>query len=129
MHNQQTCGQGLAEHSVLPAKFREVIHALGENLELHMTAIDMSDPASKKEYTAYQELATTFRKIGNDLRAAARRMATYRDLPMGKHDVHSIVSPEVRGAFERFVKLEQELLALLQQNVTRHQAMLGGGRG
>jgi hypothetical protein len=59
-------------------------------------------------------------------------MAGYRDLPMGRHDRPVMASPPAVEAFERFVQVEQELLALLQQRVPQDQRMLeqmreGGG--
>ena len=36
--DQPTCGKGLAENSILPAKLSELIAAMVENLEAHMKA-------------------------------------------------------------------------------------------
>jgi hypothetical protein len=33
---EQTCGQGLAENSVLPAQLAEVTEAMADNLQVHM---------------------------------------------------------------------------------------------
>ena len=41
MKNEPTCGQGLAEHSVLPAKVGELIASLAEILEFHTKALDL----------------------------------------------------------------------------------------
>jgi hypothetical protein len=56
-------------------------------------------------------------------------MAGYRDLPMGRHDEKAMTAPVNAEAFEKFVTLEQELLALLQQRLARDQSMLGEMRG
>jgi hypothetical protein len=133
MENQPTCGKGLAEHSVLPAKMGELTASVAENLELHMTALDVSDENSKRERDAYLELVKEHRKLASQLRATAERMADYRDLPMGRHDFGAMSAPRFREAFERFVTLEQELLALLQKKVEQDRKMLiqmgrvGGG--
>src|SRR5688572_3225526 len=124
MENQPTCGRGLAEHAVLPAKLGELIGALAENLETHMKALDLKDENSRKEYDAYRELATDHRKIATALQATARQMAGYRDLPMGRHDQKAMSAPNVREAFEKFVRLEQELLALLQGRLEQDRRML-----
>jgi hypothetical protein len=131
MKNQQTCGKGLAEHSVLPAKLGELTVALAENLEIHMNALDLGDESSRKEHDAYVELTKEHRRIAAQLQATANRMAGYRDLPMGRHDQKAMSAPKVREAFEKFVKLEQELLALLQKRVEQDARMLaemGGAR-
>jgi hypothetical protein len=52
-----TCGQGLAENSVLPEKIGSLIAAMAKNLELHMNALDLTDPDSRAEYAAYEKLA------------------------------------------------------------------------
>jgi hypothetical protein len=122
---------GLAEHAVLPAKLGELIGALAQNLETHMKALDLKDENSRKEHDAYRELAAKHRKIATELQATARQMAGYRDLPMGGHDQKAMSAPNVREAFEKFVRLEQELLALLQKKLEQDRRMLvemaGGG--
>jgi hypothetical protein len=57
-------------------------------------------------------------------------LARYRDLPMGRHDEKTISGPQVRAAFEKFVKVEQELRAMLEKRVEQDRTMLAamGGR-
>jgi calcineurin-like phosphoesterase family protein len=78
------------------------------------------------------ELAKEHRKIAALLQAIARRMAGYRDLPMGRHDRTAMSAPKALEAFEKFAKLEQELLALLQKKLEQDRKMLiemgGAGR-
>jgi hypothetical protein len=130
MASQPTCGKGLAEHSVLPAKMGEWTAAVAENLELHTEALDLTDESSRRERDAYVELAKQYRQIANELETTARRMAGYPDLPMGRHDPKAMASPKLRDAFERFVSLEQDLLTLLQKRVEQDRRMLSamGGR-
>ena len=133
MENQPTCGKGLAEHSVLPGKMGELIASVADNLELHITALDLTDDNSRKEQDAYRALAKDHREIASQLQATANKMAGYRDLPMGRHDQRAMSDPKFREAFERFITLEQELLALLQTKVEQDRKMLiqmgraGGG--
>jgi hypothetical protein len=134
MKNEPTCGQGLAEHSVLPAKLGELIASLAENLELHMNTLDLTDENSRKEHAAYLELSREYRKIAAQLQATAKQMAGYQDLPMGRHDQKAMSSPQIRGAFEKFVTREQELEGLLQNRIDEDRRLLiemvgaGGGR-
>jgi hypothetical protein len=129
MESQRTCGQGLAENSALPAKLGELIAALAENLEIHMKALDAKDKNARKEHDAYRKLATELRRIGEELEAIAAEMVRYRDLPMGRHDEEAMSAPPVRGAFEKFVTLEQSLAALLQEKVAQDRTMLGAMSG
>lgn len=124
MANQPTCGQGLAEHSVLPGQLGELTASLAEILELHTTALDLKDENSKKEYHAYMDLVKKNRQAAATLQEIAREMAGYRDLPMGRHDPRAMSAPAVIQALRRFVKLEQELLALLQTRLEQDQQML-----
>lgn len=126
MAEQQTCGKGLAEHSALPAMLGDLIASMAEVLEVHTRALDLEDPDARKENQAYVELIMDHRQIAAQLRAAARQMATYRDLPMGKHDASAMSGREPLEVFEKFVKVEQELLAMLQKWVERDQKMLAG---
>jgi hypothetical protein len=125
MTEQRTCGQGLAEHSALPAKLGELTAAVAEILASHTSALDLEDDNSREENRVYQKLVDAHRRTAAQLRATGEEMAGYRDLPMGRHDPQAVSSPEVAGAFENFVKIEQELLALLRERVVQDQTMLG----
>jgi hypothetical protein len=129
MSEQPTCGQGLADHAPLPAKLGELNASVAENLEVHMQALDLKDENAKKEHGVYLKLANDHRKIAAQLQAASGEMAGYRDLPMGRHEQQALSSPQVVEAFEHFVKVEQELLALLQQRVEQDRKMLVEMRG
>jgi hypothetical protein len=126
MADQPTCGQGLAEHSLLPAKLGELTASLAENLEVHMKALDLNDANAKKEHDVYRRLAKECREAAAQLQAIGREMADQRELPMGRHDENAMSSPKVIDVFENFVKIEQQLLAMLQQRVGQHQKILAG---
>ena len=129
METEGTCGQGLAEHAVLPTKLGELTAALAGILETHAKALDRTDENARHEYDAYRQLAQAQRKAAAELWAIAEQMAGYRDLPMGRHDERAMAAPENAAAFERFVTVEQELLALLQQRGGQDQGMLREMRG
>lgn len=131
MSEQRTCGQGLAESSVLPAKLGDVIEAMAEVLEVHMEALALEDNDSRREHEAYRELVKDHRQIANSLHRTARQMAGYRTLPMGRHIPEKIAGPQARDAFDQFVKLERELVQLVQERVETDRKMLQemGGSG
>jgi hypothetical protein len=112
---QPTCGKGLAENSVLPAKMGELIAAMVENLETHMKALDLTDQNSRREYEAYERLVKAYGQIAVQLQSTANEMAGYRNLPMGRHDEKAMTHPRVGDAFEKFVQHKRELLDLLEQ--------------
>ena len=116
-----TCGEGLAANSVLPAKIADLLGALSDVLSLHLAAI----AAEEAEYPAYQKLSADFHDAAARLAATAAAMAGYRDLPMAEHDMTAMMSPENAAAFQRFVRIEEELLALLQEKVEQDRKMLG----
>jgi hypothetical protein len=122
--DQPTCGQGLAEHSRLPTKLGELTAAVAENLEAHLRTLDLTDENAKREYGAYVKLAAEHRELAARLRATGAEMAGYHDLPMGRHDPEAMSSPRVVEAFERFAKVEEELLALLRDRVEQNRTML-----
>jgi hypothetical protein len=131
MEDEPTCGKGLAEHSVLPAKLGELTASVAEVLEVHTNALDLSDENSRKERDAYLELAKQHRETAARLQATARQMAGYRDLPMGRHDPEMMSGPEPLAAFEKLVRIEQELLTMLQKRLEQDRQMLVemGGAG
>jgi hypothetical protein len=131
----QTCGQGLAEHAVLPERIAPMIDALADNLETHVQALDLTDPDARAERDAYERLASQHRGIAAQLEAVGAEMAGYEDLPMGRHDEAALTSVEAVDAFERFARAQTELLAVLGQMDARNREMLeqmrpaGGGGG
>ena len=128
MTDQRTCGQGLAERSALPAKLGEITASLADNLEAHTEALDLSDKNAKEEHAVYLRLVQQHRAIAGQLEAVAEEMAGYHDLPMGKHNPEAMSSPRVVAAFERYVKVEHELVALLQERVEQDQTILADMR-
>jgi hypothetical protein len=121
---EQTCGRGLAEHSVLPAQLAEVTEAMADNLMAHMQALELDDEAARQEHAVYLRLAEEQRQTAARLRAVAGEMAAARDLPMGRHDRQAMSSPEVADAFRRLVTARQELLAVLRRMAEQDQRML-----
>jgi hypothetical protein len=126
--DKQTCGKGLAENSTLPAKLAELTGATAGILETHREALALRDASSRREDEAYRELAEAHRKIAGELRETAKRMAGYRDLPLGRHDPGVIAGPKAVEAFGRFVRLEGDLLSMLQKRLESDRAMLDGMR-
>ena len=124
MDEQQTCGRGLAEHSVLPARLAGVIEAMADNLRVHMGALELDDEPAREEHAVYLRLAEEQRQAAGRLRAIAGEMATARDLPMGRHDLQTLSSPEVAEAFRRFVAAKQELAATLQEMAEEDRRLL-----
>jgi hypothetical protein len=128
MAEQPTCGKGLAENALLPRAMGRVAFALAGVLECHTKALDVKDPAGRKEYDAYRRLIDEFRGLAPQLRTVAEQMAGYRDLPMARHDPGAMASPDAREALQAFVDVEQELLAVLQKQVDEYRGLLDSFR-
>jgi hypothetical protein len=129
MSNEQTCGQGLAEIAELPGKLALLIESVANVLDSHREALNPRDANARREDEAYRELAQLNRKVGEDLRAIATRMAGYRNLAMSKHDEKAMASPKAVAAFEKFVTLEGQVGALVQRRLIGDRAMLDQMRG
>jgi hypothetical protein len=124
MEEPSTCGQGLASRSILPGKLGELLAALARILEAHMRALDPADTDAIKELDAYAALVTAHRDIADRLSGIAVQMADYRNLPMAAHDEAAMSDAVAHRAFEKFVRLEQELATLLQEHSQEDQQML-----
>ena len=124
MRQNLTCGKGLAHNALLPAKLGELTAAMAEILEIHMKALDLKDPAAKKEHEAYQKLAVAHREIAMQLVSTANQMNDYQDLPMGTHSKRAMSDPKVVLSFQKLMKVEQELDALLQKRKQENQKIL-----
>ena len=119
-----TCGMGLADHSRLPARLGELTAAVADVLEHHLTTLDLTDEYSRREDEAYRSLVAHHRRVAGELQAIAAEMAGYRTLPMGRHDLEALARPDAMQPFARFVRLEEELLALLEERLDSDRAML-----
>ncbi|HET6596833.1 MAG TPA: hypothetical protein VFG81_14505 [Anaerolineales bacterium] len=119
-----TCGKGLAENSVVPARVSQLISAMAENLQVHMKALDLNDPNSRAEYDVYEILVNQLRQAATQLEATASQMAGHRDLPMGRHDEQAMTHPRIRETFEKLIEQKQKLLSLLQQTEERDSELL-----
>ena len=64
---QPSCGKGLADNSVLPAKLGNLIAAMAENLAVHMDALDLTDQNSQAEHDAYARLVKELRQTAIQL--------------------------------------------------------------
>jgi hypothetical protein len=121
---QPTCSRGLAENSALPARIGQLIAAMAENLEVHIKALDLTDPFSRAEYNAYEKLVKDLQESAVELQRTADEMVGYRDLAMRRHEQNAMTHPMVRQAFEKFVEHKQELLSLLKHATERDQQLL-----
>ena len=119
-----TCGQGLAEHAPLHGWFAEFMAAMADNLEVHMTALDLTDSSSQRENEAYARLLSQHRDIADRLARLSREMAGYRELPMGRHHEEAMSAARVAPDFGRLVERETRLLETLRSQLEIHRSML-----
>ena len=121
---QPTCGKGLAENAVLPAKLGDLLAAMTENLAVHMRALDEDDQNSRAEKQAYKSLVGQLQQVAAQLQATADEMAGYVDLPMGTHIEEAMKHPSVGETFKRFVEQKQALHSLLEQTSAHDKQLL-----
>jgi len=124
MQAEPTCGKGVALNSGMSQKVGNVMAAMADMLAAHMTALDLSDPAAKVEYDAYDSLVKKYRGIAAQLAATAAEMNGYYSLPIAQHDMDVMSQPQMRDTFEKLVKEKQALLDLLQKTTAEDQHML-----
>jgi uncharacterized protein YndB with AHSA1/START domain len=122
--SQPSCGKGLADNSVLPARFSELIDCLAENLELHLNSLDLNDDNARREYETYIKLANKHRNLARELMGVAIEMYNNYDLPMAKHDEEKLSDPKMAEAFKKFTNLEHEIIATLRKQLKRDEKIL-----
>ena len=118
-----TCGIGVAQHAAIPAKIGVMFQHLAETLELHRRMLVLDDTNARKEYDVYRALAASWRQIAEQVEKAAAHMAAQRELPMGAHD-ETAWGEEHLNAFDKFVKAQKQVLALLRVAAERDEKML-----
>jgi ribosomal protein S12 methylthiotransferase accessory factor YcaO len=122
---QQTCGKGLAANAALPERIGALMQAMAELLQNHTRSLNLSDANAALERNAYDVLIQAQRDIASRLDALAATMRSYRDLPIGKHDERALTDQTSLDVFGSFIRAEQNVVSLLQQNIATHRAMLG----
>ena len=120
----QTCGQGLAASSALPARLADVTAAMAAVLTNHMGALDRADPTNQAELDAYRRLSDGYGRITADLRGAADLMAGSPELPMGRHDRAAMADDRAYAAFAELVRSKVDLERLLRDSVEGDREML-----
>lgn len=122
-----TCGIGIAQHAAIPAVFAEMADGLARTFVLHRRMLRLEDAAARQEDDVYRELGETWARIGVLVKDAATRMEAQRELPMAAHDENAW-GPEHVEAFEKFVKSQSHLLALLRIAAQRDEQTLASIR-
>jgi hypothetical protein len=118
-----TCGIGLAQHATIPARIGVMFEGLAETLELHRKMLVLDDRNSRKEDEVYRELAAGWKEIAQLVATTAAQMAAQHELPMGAHDQTACGDSHLK-AFEKFVKAQTQILALLRVAAERDDKML-----
>jgi len=123
-----TCGIGLAQHATIPTKIGVMFEGLAETLELHRQMLVLDDPNSRKEDEVYRALAAGWKDIAQRVEKTAAQMAAQRELPMGAHDQTAWREAHLK-AFEKFVKAQTQVIALLRVAAERDEKMLASITG
>ena len=124
MEDELTCGKGVAAQSTLPAALAELMGGMARVLDLHQEALDLSDENARPEHHAYMTLVIQMQSAADQLSAIARRMTSYRDLPMGRHDEARMAAPNSIAAFRRFVDAERSTMKMLAESLQEHEGLL-----
>ena len=101
--DRPTYGEGLAANAVLPAKLAELLAARAEVLKRHTRALELTNAAAQKELDAYTSLERAHRDVASELADLAEEMASYRNLPMGRHDMTEMTDPKDERARARLL--------------------------
>lgn len=117
-----TCGIGLAQHATIAATIGVMFEGLAETLERHRNMLVLDDPNSRKEDEVYRELAARWNDIAQRVEKTAAHMAAQHELPMGAHDQTAWGEGHLK-AFEKFVKAQTQVLALLRAAAERDDKM------
>jgi hypothetical protein len=120
-----TCGQGLAANAVVPEKIAALMDATANVLQNHMRSLDPADAVARLERDAYEHIIEEQRGVASKLNSLARAMRSYRDLPMAPHNEDVLADGASIDVFSAFIDAEENMLALLQENVRSDRDMLG----
>jgi predicted glycosyl hydrolase (DUF1957 family) len=124
--DEWTCGKGLAHHAAVPEKIAEFVAALASVLRTHLPTIDTEQPEGRAEWAAYDELATSYMDLADELARTAGRMKGYSSLAAAPHHDEALSDPVLKDVFARFVEVEDGLAELLRRSADENKEMLHG---
>jgi hypothetical protein len=122
--DEQTCGKGLAANAVVPDAMARALEATAAVLENHIRSLSADNPAGRQEMDAYEHLVREHLTAASGLRAMARIMRGYRDLPAAPHDMATLTDAASVETLAALVEAQKELSELLHQRATEYGAML-----
>jgi hypothetical protein len=115
-----TCGRGIAANGELPEQMADVIGAIAQVLEHHMTALPVSDESARAELEGYASVVSRARSAESALRDMAEEMRAKRDLPEAPHDMAVLMAPTAQDLFGSLLLRERALAALLDRRLKEH---------
>ena len=124
MAEEPTCGQGLAEHALVPQLIAAFMNATADNLVTHLPMLVAGDADTLHERSVYEHLSKRHREAAAMLDAIATEMKEHRDMRMGQHDVEAMSHEDVTKALESMVRAEAQLVAQLELQLADHRAMV-----
>lgn len=119
-----TCGKGIASNAELPEQLANLIAAIADVLEHHMTALPVSDESARAEIEGYAAVVARARDAESALHAMAREMRAKRDLPAAPHDMSVLMSPAAQDLFVSLSEKERTLSGLLERRLREHAQLI-----
>lgn len=118
-----TCGRGVAANAELPEQLANIVAAVADVLEHHMTALPVVDEAAREELEGYASVVARARDAESALREMAREMRAKRDLPAAPHDMSILTAPAAQEVFLSLVEKERTLHALVERRLKEHSQL------
>jgi hypothetical protein len=125
---ESTCGTGVADQAILPARLADLTGSMAAVLELHQQALDRADPNTQLEFEAYERVSEALRSSSTLLTETSSRMTASRTVPMGRHDSEVLASQQATQAFGSFVMAKRKLFTLLGEQIEEDERMLAAMR-
>lgn len=119
-----TCGKGVASNAELPEQLANLIGAVADVLEHHMTALPVSDESARAEIEGYAAVVARARDAESALHDLAREMRAKRDLPAAPHDMSVLMAPAAQERFGSLIEKERTLSALLERRLKEHAELI-----
>jgi hypothetical protein len=123
-----TCGEGVAANAVVPERIAALVSAMAAVLQNHIRSLDPGNANARLERDTYERLVGDQRALASSLSALAGTMTAAREVPPAPHDTRALADQTSIEVFAAFIGAEEGMLALLQENLSAHRAMLGAMR-
>jgi hypothetical protein len=123
-HDDQTCGQELAQGAIIPEQVAVLFAHVAHNLRQHAKWVGETSPEAAAEHTAMIAVADGYEAISAEAQRICNLMRTLKDLPAAPHDPEAQDRKALAEWMQSKVNVQRKLAKLLNEHADQSERAL-----